>query len=272
MLRACLRQGLAAAVVLVIGAGTAIANPAQQSWWDDSPWVDPDRGFNWYPDPKEEAPPPQKKEPPKPKTIYEMTTLEEVKKELERLKGVAVVNPNEENIYAFLKAQNWAMDKASMFADVARRVVWANADVNYSARSPVANFARYNDTKRREKKQTETIGNLSETHAILFFARSDCPYCHDQAPVLKSFAEVSGMQILTISMDGKPIPMFPDAKPDNGISVLASAGNGIQVVPALYLIDRKTQQMIPLGSGVVARDELVERIRVLTTTVPGEEF
>ena len=53
---------------------------------------------------------------------------------------------------------------------------------------------------------------------------------------------------------------------------MASGGNGIQTVPALFLVDRKTQQMIPLGVGVMAADDLSERIRVLTTTTPGQEF
>ena len=82
----------------------------------------------------------------------------------------------------------------------------------------------------------------------------------------------SGIPILTVSLDGRPISMFPDAKPDNGISVIASGGNGIQTVPAVYLIDRKTQKMTALGTGVIAGEELAERIRVLTMTKPGEEF
>ena len=115
----------------------ASAASSSLSWWEENPWADPDRGFNWYPDPREELPPEKAKpEEKKPKTIYEMTTLEEVKKELERLKGEAVINPTEKNVLSFLRAQNYVMDKASLFADVSRRVVWANPDVNYAARSP----------------------------------------------------------------------------------------------------------------------------------------
>lgn len=78
--------------------------------------------------------------------------------------------------------------------------------------------------------------------------------------------------LVTVSMDGGAIPLFPDAKPDNGISWLASSGNGINTVPAIFLIDRQTQQTIPLGTGIVAGEELAERIRVLTLTTPGQEF
>ena len=258
--------------LFVLSGHAAVNDPPSSSWWDDSPWKDPDRGFNWYPDPKDESRPKEKKPEEKPKTIYEMTTLDEVKKELDRLKGEAVVNPTEKNVLAFLKAQNFVMDKASMFADVSRRVVWANPEVNYAARSPTVNFARDRDKTRTDTKRTENLKVLSETHGILFFARSDCDFCHDVAPVLRAFSQRSGIPVLAVSLDNKPIPMFPDAKPDNGISMMASGGNGIQTVPAMFLVERKTQQMIPIGTGVLASEEIAERIRVLTMTKPGEEF
>jgi conjugal transfer pilus assembly protein TraF len=243
------------------------------SWWDGSPWDNPDRGFWWYPDPKQDEPPePEKPKEEKKKTIYEMTDLEEIKKEVDRLKGIAVTNPTEKNVLEFLEAQNWIMDKSSLFADVSRRVVWANPQVNYALRSPVVNYAKNRMTERVKAQRAENIKNLSETHAILFFARSDCDFCKDQAPILKSFVEHTGMRVLTISLDGGPIPEFPDARPDNGVSAYISGGEGINYVPALFLLERESKQAIPLGSGVVAREELAERIRVMTLTEPGQEF
>ena len=101
-----------------------------------------------------------------------MTTLEEIKKELERIKGVAVVNPTKENVLEFLRAQNFVMDKSAVFADVSRRVAWANPDVNYSSRSPVASFARGNERDRINAKRSQLLNDLSKTHALLYFARS----------------------------------------------------------------------------------------------------
>ena len=247
---------------------------SQATWWDKTPWEEPDRGFNWYPDPMD--PKPERKKdvapPPEPKSIYEMTTLEEIRKELERIKGDAVINPSEEKVLAFLRAQNWVMDKASLFADISRRAVWRNPDVNYAARSPVANFAVQNARQRQTQERKDTIKALASTHGILYFARSDCNFCKDQSPVLKAFSTATGMPVLTISMDGGPISMFPDAKKDNGISLLASQGNGIQTVPAVFLVNRATREMTPLGTGVIAADDIAERIRVITRTTPGQEF
>ena len=247
---------------------------ANTTWWDRNPWTEQDRGFHYYPDPVDTRTPEKKKDQPpqKPKTIYEMTSLEDVKKELDRLKGVAVVNPTEKAVLEYLRAQNWVMDKSAMFADVSRRVVWANPDVNYEARSPVANFSLQNKRQRESEKRAELLKNLSSTHGILFFARSDCDFCKDQAKALKGFSAQTGMRVLTISLDGGPIPMFPDAKKDNGISMVVSGGNGISTVPVLYLIDRKSNATTALGAGVIAGEDIAERIKVLVTTKPGEEF
>jgi conjugal transfer pilus assembly protein TraF len=253
----------------------AFQTPAGEvgQWWDDTPWNDPDRGFNWYPDPKEEAKPEAKPKPElKKKTIEEMTDLKEIQDEIQRLKSLAVANPTEKTVLDFLRAQNLMMNKAAKFADVSRRVVWANPEVNYAARAPYANFASQNQRERRSKDERATVAALSETHAILFFTRSDCPFCQDQAPVLKAFSNQSGMPVLAVSLDNKPVSHFPDAKPDNGISLMASGGEGIKTVPAMFLLDRQSKQMIPIGSGIVTGTELSDRIHILTKTSPGQEF
>jgi conjugal transfer pilus assembly protein TraF len=59
-----------------------MAVPAMEtSWWTETPWDNPERGFNWYPDPMAEQKEPPKHEPPPPKkkTIYEMATAEETR-------------------------------------------------------------------------------------------------------------------------------------------------------------------------------------------------
>jgi conjugal transfer pilus assembly protein TraF len=245
----------------------------QSSWWDESPWADPDRGFHWYPDsPKQRARRELEQREPRTRSIYEMTTAEEVEKEFKRLKSEAVLNPTEANVVAMLRAQAWIMDKSAIFTDVARRVVWATPDVNYNVRSPVQSGARAKAAERKAKDIAGTVRELAADHGLLFFARSDCPYCHDQAPILKAFEEATGMPVMAISMDGGPIPGFPEAKPDNGVAMKVSRGAGIDVVPALFLVHRVTRDSVPIGVGVLAIDEISERIRVVTKTKPGDDF
>lgn len=260
-------------VMAAVFHGQAWAAPdttrPDKSWWDDTPWKDPERGFNWYPP---DQPKPQKDAKAKPKSIKEMTTLEEIQKELTRLKDLAVLQPTQANVLAFLDAQQWTMDKSSIFADVARRTVWQNPQVDYNNRSPVANFALTAKRDMRRQEQAQTLAELASDYGLMFFFRSDCAYCHQQAPVLRMLEARYSLPVMAVSLDGGGIEHFPDARRDNGISMMVSGGQGIQHVPSLYLVQRESKAAIPIGSGVLAMDEIVERIRVLTRTKPGQEF
>ncbi|MBN8762162.1 MULTISPECIES: conjugal transfer protein TraF [unclassified Thiobacillus] len=240
-------------------------------WWEDTPWRNPDRGFNWYPP---DTPPKKtdKKATDKPKPIKDMKTMEELQKELARLKDLAIMHPTQANVRSYLEAQTYVMDKSSLFADVARRVVWATPSVDYNSRSPTATFAQLSKKDMRSAAQAQTLAELSRDFGLMFFFRSDCPYCHQQAPVLRLLEQQYGMPVMGVSMDGGGLPQFPDARRDNGISMIVSGGQGIQTVPALFLVHRETRQAVPIGTGALAIDEIVERIRVLTRTRPGQEF
>ncbi|MEQ1601320.1 MAG: conjugal transfer protein TraF [Methylophilaceae bacterium] len=240
------------------------------SWWNGSPWTPPDRGFNWYPPDAPSKKPLKKAEPQK--SIKEMETMEALQKEINRLKDVAVMKPTEANVRNFLEAQAFVMDKGSFFADVARRVAWQTPSVDYNNRSPTANYALLEKNDMLKSAQYQAIANLGKDYGLLFFFKSDCTYCHSQAPILKLLENSYGLPIMAVSLDGGTLPQFPNAKRDNGISMMVTAGQGVDVTPTMYLINRATKQSTMIGSGALAMDEIVERIRVLTTTKPGQEF
>ncbi len=256
-------------------SATAFAAPYPSSgspdWWDDTPWRNPDRGFNWYPP---DTPPKKsdKKTQAKTKSIKDLKTMPELQAELARLKDLAIMQPTQANVRTYLEAQTYVMDKSSLFADVARRVVWATPSVDYNSRSPTATFAQLSKKDMRSAAQAQTLAELSRDYGLMFFFRSDCPYCHQQAPVLRLLEQQYGMPVMGVSMDGGTLPQFSDARRDNGISMIVSGGQGIQTVPALFLVHRETRQAVQIGTGALAIDEIVERIRVLTRTRPGQEF
>lgn len=243
------------------------------NWWDKDPWSNPERGFNWYP--PDDRPKPKtkdEKQVAKPKTIREMASVEDIRKELARLRDQAILQPTEKNIYAYLDANQFVMDKSSLFTDMWRRVVWQNPEVDYNVRNPQATFAQ-NALKEKRAQDTEVLmSRLASTHGVLFFYRGDCQFCHMQAPVLKMLRDRYQIEVLAVGVDGAKIREFPDAKKDNGISMFVSGGRGIDTVPAMYLISRDKKQVIPLGAGVLAMDEIVERIRVLYSTKPGDGY
>lgn len=253
------------------------ATGGEGNWWRQDIWKDPERGFYWYPP---DRPPPKKEEAPKEakkkeapkKSIYEMMTSADVNAELKRLLDVAIFNPTEKNAYEYQRAKAYVLEKAAIFTDVGRRVMWQNADIDYNTKVPLASFGRNEMRNNNMKSQQELFANLSKTHGILFFYRSDCPYCHKQAPVLLELKKRHGIEVLAISLDNGPIPGFPDARPDNGISKFVTDGAGIQTVPAIFLVSNDKKTVVPIGSGLLAMEEVVERVQILTQTNPGDRF
>ena len=265
------------AVIALSLVGFVSTASAATGWWDADPWKDPERGFNWYPPdtPPKKKEEPKKEEPKKeepPVDITKLKTVPEVKKEAERLRDVAIMEPTPENILTYLKANKFLMDKSAVFTDMTQRVTWQNPAVDYNAFSPQANFAQLQIKNSNEASDEALIRQLAQTHGMLFFYRSDCEYCHIQAPIMSMLQKVYGLEVMAISGDGGPMQGFPDAKPDNGISTLVTGGRGISMYPATYLVSKDQKQVVPLGSGVMALDELINRVRVLVTTKPGDRF
>ena len=71
-------------------------------------------------------------------------------------------------------------------------------------------------------------------------------------------------------MDGGPNRVFPGYFVDSGQG--ARMGLTSRATPALVLFDTVTRRPIPIGTGLMAADEIVERIFVLTNTKPGSDF
>ena len=237
---------------------------------DDSYWRDRERGWFWYDDPlpeRNEGPKPKPKAvptisaPTAPKKPSELVEFEALQKRVEDLRNIAIINPSEQNIRNYLNIQNFVIEKASTFADVAQRVIWATPELDPTVTGRPVN-AKALEVFDREQAgaRTNTVAQLSQTHALFFFFRSDCPYCHQFAPLLKDFEAKFGLKIVPISVDGGGLPEFRSPRVDNGIARTLD----VRQVPALFLAEPRGGKITPIGYGVLSESELLERIYVVT--------
>jgi len=67
----------------------------------------------------------------------------------------------------------------------------------------------------------------------------------------------------SLSKDGPGLPDYPQPRPDTGIS----AQLGVQSVPALFLVNPKRRDIIPIAYGLVSEQALIRRIVTLTTRI-----
>lgn len=223
--------------------------------------------FNWYCE-EEDTPKLKDKSADTQKTEEEraIEELDKIRKDLDAKRALAVVHPTPENIKNYMSAQKVETDRASYFADVWRRVLWQNAELNYELTSPMNNSAIRVAKRENEVAQSKTMNTLAKEWGIFFFFRGDCPFCKHMVPTLQWVTRQYGMTILPVSLDGTTIQGLPPAVKDNGLS----AQIGVEVVPLFVLGNVKTHKMVILGSGVLALQDFVDRIYVLTQTSPGD--
>lgn len=230
---------------------------------------------NWYCDQDEPKPQPIKPAaapqgaPGRPVATKDIKTAEQMRAELKRREDMAVMNPTDANLKSYLELWQLTQEKGAVFADNWRRVVWQNPELDYSLKRPTNNTAIKTYDTQREQNEDQHLKALAKEHGLIFFFRSDCPYCHAMAPTLKMLGEKYGFDILAVSVDGAGLqpefPQFTDGRAQ-------AQAWGIERVPALFVGSKATGDHAPIGFGQMALTEIVNRIFVLTGSKPGQNF
>ncbi|MFX4226465.1 MAG: conjugal transfer protein TraF [Porticoccaceae bacterium] len=83
-----------------------------------------------------------------------------------------------------------------------------------SIRRPLSTFGVHAIDQQAGTSKKDVLKSIASQTGIWYFFASYCPYCKLQSPVLKSYAETYGFEILPVSTDGGPDPAnsFPDYK------------------------------------------------------------
>jgi conjugal transfer pilus assembly protein TraF len=141
-------------------------------------------------------------------------------------------------------------------------VAWATPELDPTLQGrPVGAKALEVFEKQQFADRSHSITDLGQDHVLLFFYRSDCPYCHAFAPTLEAFQARHGIKVVAIGVDGGPMAGFPDARADNGIATTLK----VTQVPAVFLAQPFTGKITPIGFGVLSEAQLLERISLVAT-------
>ena len=114
------------------------------------------------------------------------------------------------------------------------------------------------------------LANLGERYGLIYLGDSHCAGCRVFGPLLRAFALRHGLDVLAVSMTGEALEGWPEAVPDNGRA--AQLGLVGAPVPAVVLFDTETGEVLPVAFGVVAEDQLAERIYALTALEVGNDY
>ena len=189
---------------------------------------------------------------------------------LEEARAEAILDPTPEKVAAYLALQRDALQRAAMFSDAFRRTVWAKPELDYTLKRPVGALAKRLWSDERREEIANALATLGERYGLIYLGHPDCSGCRVFGPLLRAFAMRHGIDVLAVSMTGGALDGWPKAVPDNGRA--ARLGLSGSPLPAVALFDTRTKQALPVGFGVLAEDQLAERIFVLTRLETGHDY
>ena len=224
-------------------------------------------GWFWYKDP------PVLEEPDEPKERKSEATpkipdtpaarahreMANFKKKLDDLKVLALVDPTAHNVETYMRVQKEMVDRSEKFSKTWQQVVLSSADLNPEVKNPTAQYARHVQNDVNDALKEKTIRSLSKTYGLIYFFKSNCPYCTGFAPIVKMFAEKYNWNVMAISLDGSPSDVFPESRPDNGIAQALD----IKSVPALIAYNGEANDVIPISYAMTSLDQLENNVMAL---------
>lgn len=257
---------LLACIFAVSHAAMAQSAIPRTMWHGSTYWGDRDRGWHFYEDPPPEPSEPEPSKAPAPAVPDtkiapskppEIVQFELLQKTLEEYRNIAIISPTEANVRRYMELEAKVVAQASRFADVAQRVAWSTPELDPTLQGRPVNAKALEVFEQDQlQSRSRSIAELGRDHVLVFFFRSDCPYCHALAPTLEAFSSRHGIRIEGVSIDGGGIPGFTRPRRDNGI---ARALNVTQV-PAIFLAQPFTGKLSAVGFGVLSESQLLERL------------
>ena len=258
----------------------AAAVPAVAREW--RPWCGPPPGSDGDPSPslgwhfycdrdredaEEDVP---AKQPPPARPASPMERILKMRRVLEEARARAILDPSADNVAAYLRLQQEALQRAASFSDAFRRTVWGNPDLDYALKRPVGALAKRVWSDERRAERAAVLARLGERYGLIYLGIAQCSECRVFGPLLRAFALRHGLDVLAVSLTGEPLEGWPEAVPDQGRA--ARLGLTTRVVPAVFLYDTQTSRALPVSFGVVAEDQLAERIFALTSREVGSDY
>jgi len=202
--------------------------------------------------------------------------IEGMRKALEEARAEAILDPTPANVTAYLRLQQEALQRAAVFSDAFRRTVWATPELDYTLRRPVGALAKQVWSDGRRQDREAALAQLGERYGLIYLGHAGCAACRVFGPLLRAFSVRHGLDVLAVSLTGEALEGWPEAVADNGRAARLGLGGGPgrspAPVPALVLFDTVTKRVLPVGFGVMAEDEMAERIFALTALEPGHDY
>ncbi len=233
-------------------------------------WLDRKaEGWFWYEDrekkeeelvseqPKVLAAPPVLPIPPPPLTAAE--EMASIRKELEERLSRAVLEPTEENVFAYMQMQKYWTERSAQFSQTWLKNLLTHPELDTRLTAgPITQYGVQVQKQILREQKEEKIHALAKTHGLFFFYEGGSKISQAFSFVVKEFAKKYTWQVIAISCDGVLIPGFENNHVNQGMTQRL----GIDHFPSLFLVEPKSQVIMPIAFGLSSIDQIEENIEI----------
>jgi len=220
-----------------------------------------ERGWFWY-----EPFPTQGEETQRGSRRDKHMTVKQIRERGEKLFEAALLSPTRENVRAYMEHQKRVLERSEEFARVWKRVLWESPALDSTVDNPVSVAGAEISRNLRKTARDGVIEKISRVGKLVFFFRSDCPFCRGQAEIIKTLERRHGIGVLAASLDGRGLhPLYPHFV--NGAAQAARLG--VERVPALFLFVPSQRKIVRIGTGYLTLGEIRRRLHVVGEEVLG---
>ena len=226
----------------------------------------PAHGFHWYSTEAKEPKmkPVQTLKESKPRlTPYEQ--LMEVRKATLNKLASALIAPSFDATYEYMKAQQDYAKNNQKFVQYWQQVLMSHPELDHSLNFPTDNTAVAIRNDSMNLLMERVVREGAERYGLILFYKGNSSISQKFITHLVPFVNLTHFSMISVTTDGQPIEGLPNPKNVPLEVIQKNMDLQSRYMPALFLVDLKTQKMSPLSYGFVSTTELKERLLDVAT-------
>ena len=220
-------------------------------------------GFHWYSvnDAKKPSKPAKPQVPMQSPYEKLMALRLQTKNKLAR----ALLEPSVETTYDYMKAQQFYAKKNQAFIRFWKQALLLYPELDYRLNFPTDNSAIAIRNDMNSKTTEDVIKAGAKVYGLILFYEGSNPISQKFANHFMAFVDASHFETISVATDGALIQGLPNQRKIPLKTIQQKLNLVPHYMPALFLVNLKTQKMTPLSYGFVSTTELKDRFLDLAT-------
>ena len=217
----------------------------------------PAQGFHWYSAEEEDQEEQTILQNQPQMTPYEQ--LLNLRQNLQNKLAQALIAPSFDATHAYMQAQQQLAKNNQQFVRFWQQVLLMHPELDNTLNYPTDSTAVAIRNDSQELLTQRIISDSAQQYGLILFYRGNSPLSQRFMNVILPFIAENHYSMIPVAVDGNVLPGLEHSKNIPLESVKKIMGLQVNYLPALYLVNLKTQELAPLSYGFLSLSDLKDR-------------